>query len=56
MDGWRKSSYSANNGACVEAGTGPGVVGVRDSALPGSPVLEFSSEEWRRFLAAVKAG
>jgi len=51
---WRKSSHSGYNGNCVEAGHGPAVVGVRDSALPGSPVLEFSSGAWGRFTASLK--
>ena len=55
MTGWRTSSYSAPNGACVEAGHGPGAVGVRDSADPGSPVLEFAPAAWAAFTAALKA-
>jgi hypothetical protein len=53
---WRKSSYSGYNGNCVEvAGLGADRIGVRDSkAGAGSPVLQFSREDWAAFLATVK--
>lgn len=51
---WRKSSHSGT-GNCVEAGHGPGVVGVRDSALEQSPVLKFGPAAWVAFTAALKA-
>lgn len=52
---WRKPRRSAGNGACLEAGTGDGVVGVRDSRLAGSsPVLAFPAEAWQAFADAVK--
>ena len=51
---WRKSSRSGYTGNCVEVGHGAAVVGVRDSALPGSPVLEFPAQAWERFTAALK--
>lgn len=52
---WRKSTHSAGNGACVEAGHGLGVVGVRDSTLgEASPVLEFPAAAWRVFAASLK--
>ena len=53
---WRKSTRSGHNGNCVEAGHGPGVVGVRDSQLKGgSPVLEFTPAAWTAFTARLKA-
>jgi Domain of unknown function (DUF397) len=53
---WKKSSYSGNTGDCVEvAGTLEGVA-VRDSKDRGGPELEFSPENWRGFLADIKAG
>jgi Domain of unknown function (DUF397) len=55
---WRKSTYSAYNGNCVEvADLGAGRIGVRDSkAGAGSPVLQFSRADWAGFLASVKDG
>jgi hypothetical protein len=53
---WRKSSHSANNGACAEVGQGGAVVGVRDSQDPDGPVLVFGPVAWARFTADVKAG
>ena len=50
---WRRSSR-CETGACVEAGNGPGIVGVRDSALEGSPVLEFSVTAWASFTAGLR--
>ena len=55
--GWRKASYSANNGgACVEVARNlPGTVAVRDSKDPHGPVLIIEPEGWRDFIADVKA-
>jgi len=54
---WRKSSYSSNQGNCVEVATGaPGVVAVRDSKDPDGPTLVFTPAEWRSFAAGVKTG
>ena len=54
MNGWRKSSYSANGGECVEAADHDGLVLTRDSKLSDSPVLTFSAHDWRRFTASIK--
>ncbi len=54
---WRTSSYSGQNGNCVEVAPNlPGVVAVRDSKDRGGPVLAFAPDEWRSFTAAVKDG
>lgn len=54
--GWRKSTYSGNGGAnCVETGTAPGRVLVRDTkARTTGPTLRFTPAEWTRFTAALK--
>ncbi len=51
---WRKSSYSGNNGGnCVEAGSVPGAVFVRDSTNPDGGRLGFSARVWREFAARI---
>jgi Domain of unknown function (DUF397) len=53
---WRKSSWSAHNGNCVEVARMPGAVcAVRDSKDQGGPVLMFPVEEWKVFLSNVKS-
>jgi len=52
---WRKSSYSSQNGACIEAaGNLPGIVAVRDSKDPQGPALAFSDHDWRAFVRQIK--
>ncbi|ROO91017.1 uncharacterized protein DUF397 [Actinocorallia herbida] len=54
---WRKSSHSAQNGACVEVGSAARTtaVGVRDSKNPQAPALAFARPSFRTFVSAVKA-
>ena len=52
---WRKASASFSNGACVEAGHGPGVVAVRDSADRGGLVLTFPAAAWSAFTVRLGA-
>jgi Domain of unknown function (DUF397) len=53
---WRKSSYSNTGANCVEiARTRSGKVVVRDSKDPRGPALAFSPDEWKAFVAKVRA-
>jgi Domain of unknown function (DUF397) len=52
---WRKSSYSADSGACVEiARRSPQVLAVRDSMDTGGPRLFFTLAEWKTFTCQLK--
>ena len=55
---WRKSSWSAANGSCVEvAHLGSARVAVRDTkALGRGPVLIVTNCEWDAFLSGVRHG
>jgi Domain of unknown function (DUF397) len=53
---WRKSSYSGNNGDCVEVARNlPGIVAVRDSKDPDGPRLVFTVAGWQAFTDRAKA-
>lgn len=48
---WRKSSYSAGNGECVEVTASPGRgIFIRDSKDPAGPALSCSPDSFRSFL------
>jgi uncharacterized protein DUF397 len=53
---WHKSSYSTQNGSCVEVARTPGAtaVAVRDSQDPYGPALAFTAREWQAFLRQLK--
>jgi hypothetical protein len=52
---WHKSSYSSQDGNCVEVAHNlPGVVAVRDSKNPDGSMLVVTLEEWREFLSSLK--
>ncbi|MGW4529157.1 DUF397 domain-containing protein [Amycolatopsis sp. NPDC004378] len=54
---WHKASYSAKENGCVEVGSVPGLVGVRDTKLgAASPILAFDPTEWDAFLRGIKDG
>jgi hypothetical protein len=52
---WRKASYSASNGGCVEVADHDSRVLVRDTQDRTGPALQFSSMAWRKFASGVKA-
>lgn len=51
---WRKSSYSADQGNCVEIATRISFVLVRDSGDHNGPVFEMTAIQWRQFLARIR--
>jgi len=52
---WRKSSYSGQDGNCVEVARNlPGLVAVRDSEEPDGARLVVSRETWRVFLKGLR--
>lgn len=54
---WVKSSYSGNNGNCVEAAVLPGGGrALRDSKNPDGPALVFTGDEFAAFIAGARAG
>jgi len=55
---WRKSSYSGGNGGdCVQVGSGPDAVLVRDTRQANTaPVLAFSLQAWQQFTHRMREG
>jgi hypothetical protein len=52
---WRKSSYSGDNGACIEIAEIPtNAVKVRDTKDTDGPQLDFTSPAWLGFIADVR--
>ena len=52
---WRKSSYSAANGDCVQvARLRNGHISVRDSKNIALPALGFAPSRWQMFVAELK--
>lgn len=55
-DVWRKSSYSADQGACVEINQrSQWVLAVRDSTNSSGPSLFFTPDEWKTFTYEVRS-
>jgi hypothetical protein len=50
---WRKSSYSAEAGDCVEVSPIPADIRVRDTKDRASGSLTFATLPWRTFLTHV---
>lgn len=54
---WRKSTFSADLGDCVEAALLPdGRIAVRNSKSPDAGVVFFTRDEMSAWLKGVKAG
>lgn len=54
---WVKSSYSGNNGNCLEAAVlRDGRRALRDSKNPGGPVLSFDSAGFATFVRGIVRG
>ncbi|OLT13507.1 hypothetical protein BJF78_22195 [Pseudonocardia sp. CNS-139] len=54
---WRKSSYSGDNGNCVElAVVADGRVAMRDSKAPAGGMLVLTPADLREFVVGVRAG
>ena len=46
---WHTSSYSTNEGACVQVAPAPDRVLVRDSKNPDGPALTIPTPAWHAF-------
>ncbi|AEN12059.1 MULTISPECIES: DUF397 domain-containing protein [unclassified Streptomyces] len=54
---WVKSSYSGNNGNCIEVATlHDGGRALRDSKYPDGPALAFTAAEFNAFVLGVMGG
>lgn len=53
---WFKSSYSGENGGCIETRLLGDAVGCRDSKDIEGPALSFEPDQWQGFVDSVKAG
>ncbi|MGA8461585.1 MAG: DUF397 domain-containing protein [Streptosporangiaceae bacterium] len=53
---WVKSSYSYACGNCVEVQREDSSVSVRDGKDPSGPVLTFTENRWKAFIAGCRAG
>jgi hypothetical protein len=54
---WRKSTYSSDDGNCVEvADLDGGARAVRDSKDPTGAQLMFTAGQWSAFTTGVRAG
>ena len=50
---WRKSSFSGQNGSCVEVATAEGVA-VRDTTDRDAGTLNFTLGAWQAFLGTLR--
>lgn len=51
---WRKSTYSANTGHCVEVAITESAAGIRDSKDPSGVVLVVARQEWGPFVQKIQ--
>ncbi|WP_158887189.1 DUF397 domain-containing protein [Amycolatopsis anabasis] len=51
---WRTSSYTGENGDCIEVALGVRRTQVRDTKDRGGGSLNLSSQSWAAFVAAIK--
>jgi hypothetical protein len=51
---WRKASFSTADGQCVEVARAQDLIAIRDSKNPDGPMLRFTMDQWKKFLAVVK--
>jgi len=52
---WHKSSYSSQDGNCVEVATNlSGTVAIRDSQNRRGPTLAFNRHDWLTFVSRIK--
>ncbi|MGH4007846.1 MAG: DUF397 domain-containing protein [Pseudonocardiaceae bacterium] len=51
---WHKSSYSSDDGNCVEVTHLDGQPAVRDSKNPAAAMLTFTAAQWTAFTAGLK--
>lgn len=52
---WRRGR-ACGSSACIEVAMADSTYFIRDSKVPGGPVLRFSSDEWDAFRAGMAAG
>jgi hypothetical protein len=52
---WKKSTFSGNNGTCVEVAHLADRLAARDSKNPAGPMLTFPSESFRGLMRLVQA-
>jgi Domain of unknown function (DUF397) len=54
MGNWRTSSYSSGDGGqCVEVSSSDEIM-IRDTTDRHGPVLTFTADAWRAFMASVR--
>lgn len=53
---WRKSTRCDSSGCVEVAKLAAGMFGIRDSKRPDDPALQFTADEWEKFVGGVRAG